>query len=608
MLKPLFPHLDSLLKMVSEKTEIAQDTLLIGIGASRGIAIGETFQVDRARMVTVERRIAREEIAGEVDSFMEALQASKQQLEEVKAAVSDAELAEHLYIIDTHLLILDDQMLVDDTIAVIRNELINAEGALKRTLDKFRQVFDRIEDEYLRDRRTDIDSIGERLMRNLMGQTQQSLSDIDRKAIVVAHDLSPADTMQMNRDKIIGFVTDVGGRTSHTAILARSMGIPAVIGMETISTIASRGTRIIIDGSSGVVILNPSEETLQAYREKKAAYENRQIEYLAYSDLPAETIDGHRVVLRGNVELADEVPQAQKYGAEGVGLFRSEFLFLNRPVPPSEDEQAEGYRAVVEAMAPHSVTIRTLDLGGDKFVPELNLGGELNPAMGLRAVRFSLKERRLFKTQLRAILRASAFGQVRIMFPMISGIGEINDCKAILAEARKELTEEGVPFDAQMPIGIMIEIPSAAIVADMLASEVDFFSVGTNDLIQYLLAVDRGNEHVAYLYEPLHPAVLRALRSICRAARDAGIPVSMCGEMAADPFYTQVLLGLGFNELSMNPPDVPRVKQILRQTTWQQAERLLQDLLRLKTASEASRYLENEMVSRFPEVFDAPFS
>ncbi len=605
---PLSLHLGTLLKMVSVKTEIAQDTLLIGIGASPGIAIGQPFQVDRVRMVTVERRLAREEVAGEVDSFLEAVQLSKQQLEEVKAAVSDAEMAEHLYIIDTHLLILEDQMLVDDTVALVRDELINAEGALKRTLDKFRQVFDRIEDEYLRDRRTDIDSIGERLMRNLMGQTQQSLCDIDRKAIVVAHDLSPADTMQMNRDKIIGFVTDVGGRTSHTAILARSMGIPAVIGMETISTIVPRGTLMIIDGSSGMVILNPTEETLQAYQEKKAAYEKRQTEYLSFTDLLAETIDGHRVVLRGNVELADEVPLAQRYGAEGVGLFRSEFLFLNRPVPPSEEEQVQGYRAVVEAMAPHSVTIRTLDLGGDKFVPEINLADELNPAMGLRAVRFSLKERRLFKAQLRAILRASAFGQVRMMFPMISGIAEIRDCKAILAEAQKELTEEGAPFDAQMPIGIMIEIPSAAIVADMLASEVDFFSVGTNDLIQYLLAVDRGNEHVAYLYEPLHPAVLRALRSICQAARDAGIPVSMCGEMAADPFYSQVLLGLGFNELSMNPPDVPRVKQILRQTTCQQAELLLEKLLLLKTASEVSRYLEREMASRFPDIFGTPFS
>ncbi len=363
---------------------------------------------------------------------------------EVKEQAADQH-AEHLYIIDTHLLILDDQLLINDTIDLIRSELLNAEGALGRTLRRLRQVFDSISDEYLRERRSDIDSVGDRLMRNLLGEVRENLEELTGQAIVVAHDLSPADTMQLDRDKVIGFVTDVGGRTSHTAILARSLAIPAVVGLENISTQVASGEPMIIDGTTGTVIVNPSPATFREYLARKQRYDYLEKELEGYRDLPAETRDGHRVALRGNVELAEEIAAAREQGVEGIGLFRTEFLFLSGNQPPDEETQYLAYRAAAEAMAPHPVTIRTLDVGGDKFVPELNLLDEANPVMGLRAVRFSLKEGTLFRTQLRAILRASAHGRVRIMFPMISGVAEIRACRHLVEKARQELVEEGLP-------------------------------------------------------------------------------------------------------------------------------------------------------------------
>ncbi len=593
--------------MDSEKTREprVQERVLFGIGASPGIAIGATFVVDRTRIKAVERTIAPEEIPEEIQSFLEAVRISKKQLEDVKQAVADRRLAEHLHIIDTHLLILDDQMLVGDTVDIICRERINAEGALKRTLDKFREVFDSIEDEYLRERRSDVDSVGDRLLRNLIGEKQQSVTEIDRKAIVVAHDLSPADTMQMDKSRIIGFITDVGGRTAHTAILARSLGIPAVVGLETATAQVREGMPVIIDGTSGTVILNPSPETFKEYLKKKQFYEYLEKELLSYRSLAAETLDGHRVTLRGNVELAEEISLALREGAEGVGLYRTEFLYMNRVGLPTEEEQYQVYRGVVEKMAPHPVTIRTLDVGGDKLVSDIDLSDEANPAMGLRAIRFSLKEGKIFRTQLRAILRASAHGRVRILFPMITGVAEILSCKQLLAQLKEELSGEGHLFDPHIQIGIMIETPSAAMIAELLAREVDFLSVGTNDLIQYCLAVDRGNEHVAYLYEPLHPAVLRALQMTCKAAREAGIEVAMCGEMAAEPLYTPVLLALGFDELSMNAPYISRVKRIVRQIRRDEGVKLLEELLQLGTAPEVARRLELEMLQRFPKLFGA---
>ena len=588
--------------MALAKIEIAKDTYLVGIGVSPGISIGEICLLDN-RATVDEVPIEAHEVDAEIERFHWAIRQAKAQLQEIKETVaSKTHLREHLYILDTHLLILDDEMLVQGAEKAIRNQL-NSEGALKRVLAQLREMFANIEDEYLRERHSDVDAIGERLMRILTGEHERPLANISQKALIVAHDLSPAETMQMDRGKILGFITDKGGRTSHTAILARSMEIPAVVGLETITSLVYNHLPVIIDGSTGVVVLNPSEDTFKEYLARKQSFEYLEKELVSFRELPAETTDHFHVALRGNLEMASEFPLATKHGIEGIGLYRTEFLYLGRSEPPTEEEQLEVYREILEEMSPHPVTIRTLDIGGDKFVPELNLADEANPAMGLRAIRFSLREGTLFRTQLRAILRASVCGRVRIMFPMISGVAEIRTCKRILQEVQQGLRQEGVAFVEDIELGIMVETPSAVLIAPFLAQEVDFFSIGTNDLIQYCLAVDRGNEHVAYLYDPMHPAILRALKLVCDAASQAGIKVSMCGEMAGEPLYALVLIGLGLTELSMNPACVPRVKRVLRQVSRPDGAQLLEQLFALTTGKEVSACIDREMRQRLPEIF-----
>lgn len=585
------------------KIDVATDTYLVGIGVSPGISIGEINLLSQRTSID-EWPIREDEVESELERFHWALDQARQQLREIKAGVSSkAHLREHLYILDTHLLILDDEMLVQGTEKEIRGR-INSEGALKRTLQRLRQLFENIEDDYLRERSSDVDAVGSRLMRILTGEHERSIADIGHKALVVAHDLSPAETMQIDREKVLGFVTDKGGQTSHTAILARSLEIPAVVGLETISSLVYDKLPAIIDGSTGIVVLNPSEETFKEYLKRKQSFEYLEKELHGFRDLPALTSDNFQVALRGNFEMASEFSLARKHGSEGVGLYRTEFLYLGRGEAPSEEEQIESYREILAEMHPHPVTIRTLDSGGDKIVSQLNVEGEANPAMGLRGVRFSLSEGQLFRTQLRAILRASVYGKVRIMFPMISGVVEVRTCKRILRDVQQELEAEGHDYDREIEIGIMIETPSAVLLAPFLAEEVDFFSIGTNDLIQYCLAVDRGNEYVAYLYDPLHPAILRALKTICQAANDAGIEVCMCGEMAGEPMNSLVLLGLGLNELSMNPSSIPRVKRVIRQLSKQHGEAILDKLLEMKTAKEISTYLDREMRTLLPDIFD----
>lgn len=586
------------------KIDIAPDTILVGIGVSSGVGIGQSYLLNRSRVVAIERRLQSEEdVEAEVKTFLAAIAHSKEQLDEIKDRADSSALADHLYIIDTHKLILEDQMLIDETIGWIRQERLNAEGALQRTLNKFNEVFSGIQDEYLRERRSDIASVGDRVLRSLLGITQQSLTDIDGKAVIVAHDLSPADTMQIDKQKIVGFVTDVGGRTSHTAILARSLGIPAVVGLETATSLIPANVPIIIDGDEGTIILNPSQETFREYLDKKQQFDYCEQQLKDSSNLAAKTRDGRRVALRANIEMLDELGVALEYGAEGCGLVRSEFLFMNRSVPPDEEEQFAFYREIAIRMAPHPVTIRTLDVGGDKFVADICLQDETNPAMGLRAIRFSLKEQLLFKIQLKAILRASTFGDVRLMFPMISGVAEVRQCRQLLKEVQSELDADLIAYDPQMQVGIMIETPAAAFIAEQLAKEVDFFSIGTNDLIQYCLAIDRSNEHVAYLYQPLHPAVLRAIKAICDGAARSNISVAMCGEMAGDPVYTLALLGLGVTEFSMNATSIPRVKRILRLAKLRDGRRLSRLILKFTTATEVADFLDNEMRTRFPTAF-----
>jgi phosphoenolpyruvate-protein phosphotransferase (PTS system enzyme I) len=579
--------------------EKINNRILQGTGASPGIAIGQVRITDRSRVVVHERRIEREQVPDEIERFAAALAKTKEELKALKRHFAGDGGDEHLYVIDTHQLILEDGMLFKETQGFIENELINAEAALKMTLRKIQSFFAGIEDDYIRERSGDVEIVVERVLRNMLGKPQESLDAGEGQTIIVAHDLSPADVLQINKMKVIGFVTDLGGKTSHAAILARAMEIPAVVGLERVTSEIAVDDVLIIDGTTGVVVINPDKDTFQSYLRQKQRYEYLEAELLKIRDLPAETTDGHRVVLKGNAEFLEEIPSLKGHGAEGIGLFRTEMLFFNREEPPGEEEQFAVYSSVVKEMAPDPVTIRTLDVGGDKFVAKLNLDDELNPALGLRAIRLSLRQPEIFKPQLRAILRASNFGKVRIFFPMISGVSEIRAVKALLEEVKSELRSEGIPFDEQVEIGIMIEIPSAVIIADLLAREVDFFSVGTNDLIQYSLAIDRTNEHLSSLYEPLHPAVIRALKMVVDAAHAAGIDACICGEMAGEAEYLPILLGLGFDELSMNAISLLRVKKILRNCSKNEAEEIVGKVLNFPTAQEVELFLREEIAKRF---------
>jgi phosphotransferase system enzyme I (PtsI) len=581
--------------------EKINNRVMQGIGASPGIAIGQVRITDRSRVVVHERAVAKEQLPEEIERFRTALDKAKEDLKALKKQLAVDKGEEHLYVIDTHLLILEDGMLVKETLGFIENDMINAEAALKKTLRKFQAFFAGIEDEYLRERCGDVETVVERILRIMAGKFQESLNAGEGQSIIVAHDLSPADVLQINKVKVIGFVTDLGGKTSHSAILARALEVPAVVGLERVTSEITDDDVLIIDGSTGLVVINPDRDTFQDYLRRKQHYEYLEAELLKIKDLPAETTDGHRVVLKGNVEFLEEIPSLKNHGAEGIGLYRTEMLYFNREGLPGEEEQFEIYSAVVRAMAPQPVTIRTLDVGGDKFVADLNLEDELNPALGLRAIRLSLRQPEIFKPQLRAILRASALGKVRIFFPMVSGVGEIRAVKAILEEVKQELRNEGITFDEWIKIGIMVEIPSAVIIADLLAREVDFFSVGTNDLIQYSLAIDRTNEHLSSLYEPLHPAVLRSLKMVVDAAHAAGIDSCICGEMAGESEYLPILLGLGFDELSMNAVSILRVKKILRRCSKSEAEKLVARALKFATAQEVDLFLKKEIAALFSE-------
>jgi phosphotransferase system enzyme I (PtsI) len=587
--------------MVSAKTENRE---LRAIGASPGIAIGPVKITDRSRIAVEETEILPAEVPAEMERFKQALTAAEEELGSVKAELEAKRGPEHLYVLDTHLMILQDSMLTRETLAFIKHERVNAETALQRTLLKFRDFFAGIGDEYLRERIVDVETVIERVLRCMVGKRHEPVNNVDVWSIIVAHDLSPADVLQIDKSKVIGFVTDLGGKTSHSAILARALEIPAVVGLERVTAEIKEGDVVIIDGLTGVVVINPDPEVFRDYLRRKQRYEYLERELLKIRDLPAETIDGHRMLLKGNVEFPEEIPSLKGHGAEGIGLYRTEMLFFNRTELPGEEEQYAAYAKIVREIAPHPVTIRTLDVGGDKFVPNLNLADELNPALGLRAIRLSLRQPETFMPQLRAILRVSALGKVRIFFPMVSGVAEIRAVKALLEEAKRELRAEGTPFDEGIEIGIMIEIPSAVIVADLLAREVDFFSVGTNDLIQYSLAIDRTNEHLSHLYEPLHPAVLRSLKMVVDAAHAAGIDASMCGEMAGEPQYLPILLGLGFDELSMNAISVLRVKKILRRCSKVEAEKLVAHALSFPTAQEVESFLMAEISANYSESFD----
>ncbi len=579
------------------------ERVLHGVGASPGIAIGRAMAVPRHPVQVAYRPLADQvEAEAEVARFEIALLATQ---DDLTAARDDlgAALADYAYIIEAHLLILKDRMIKDRTAAIIRGQRLNAEWALSQAVSEAKVFFQKIKDDYIRSRFADVEYVTDQVLRHLSGQQGSALAAIREKVIVVAHDLSPADTTQMDLDWIMGFVTDMGGPTSHTAIMAQAKALPAVLGLERVSLEVQSGDFLIVDGSAGVVVINPEDETLHYYRDKQEAYELYAQEILAQAHLPALTLDGSPVDVGANIELAEEGGMVLGYGAESVGLYRTEFFYISQKTTPTEDELFHNFRAVAQRLGGRPVNIRTLDIGGDKFASSVDLAPEINPALGLRAIRFCLKERDLFKDQLRAVLRASAFGKVRVLFPLISGVDELVQARELLEESKADLVRRGQSFDPKLEVGIMIEVPSAVVVADLLARHCDYFSIGTNDLIQYSLAIDRVNEHVAHLYQPLHPAVLRMIQMVVRAGHQAGIKVAMCGEMAGDQRAVPLLLGLGLDYLSLNALGIPRVKQMVRMThrgTWQE---LAQRALTFPTAAEVSAFMDSELKRHFPQVF-----
>jgi phosphoenolpyruvate-protein phosphotransferase (PTS system enzyme I) len=567
-----------------EKTELTVQ----GIAASQGIAYGQIFVYIQSDVEVPSYHVEPERRLEEVSRFDRALVSTRQQIAKIQGEVEKNLGAQEALIFDAHLMALEDPALIGETIRVFESTGQNIETCFNQVSQRYIQAFAKFEDEYLRERASDIRDVAQRVLQNLLGQAENSLSRLADKRIVVANDVSPSDSASIDRSAAIALVTDSGSKTSHAVIVARSMKMPAVVGVRNLTKRAHNGDWAIVDGYDGVVILNPSETTLFRYgkiQEKKKSFEARLME--ANREL-AVTLDGVAVSLMANIEKVEEVAQVKAYAAEGVGLYRTEYLFLNSARIPTEQEQFLAYRAVAQAIAPQPVVIRTLDLGGDKPMegnPDL-FPKENNPFMGFRAIRFCLENLEIFKDQLRAILRASACGNVRIMYPMISGSEEMVRANAVLTECMAELKSRDIAFDAKLQVGAMIEIPSAAMTADILAKECVFFSVGTNDLIQYLLAIDRVNERIAHLYEPTHPAVVRTLKHIVDEAHKRGVTVSVCGEMAGDPVFAPLLLGLGVDALSMSPAWLPSVKYMVRAMTMADARALAAEALTLASPKE----------------------
>lgn len=578
--------------------------LIQGIGVSPGIAIGKAYVLQKGRIAIPQHTLQDlDAVELECRRFEAAVAQVELDLEAIKRRVRP-ELKDHQHVLEVHQMILRDRLIYDETLSKIREEGLNAQWALFLSIGKAQDLFGSVEDEYIRTRVADVEAVGDLLLRSLSGEEKDFLEAIQERVILVAHDLSPSDAARLQLERTLGLVTDMGGRTSHTSIMARSLNIPAVVAAETATHLISTGNILIVDGASGKVVVNPSDEEIGLYYERQEEIESYLREISRKAHLPAGTQDGHLVRVESNIELIEEVVASKDKGAEGIGLYRTEFFFMNRADIPDEDTLYNEYRELAELMAPQWVTIRTLDLGSDKLSAWYPKIEEANPALGLRSIRLCFRYRGLFAAQLRAILRASATaGNIRLMFPLVSGVGELLEAKRMLKEAQEELLRKRMPFDEKMPLGVMIEVPSAVAVADLLAKEVDFFSIGTNDLIQYSLAIDRVNEHVAYLYEPLHPGVLRLIKHAVDAGHRRKIQVGICGEVAGEPLYVPILLGLGLDSLSMNPQSVPRVKNLICRCRMEDCRRFVRKVLRISTAGEIGRLLQEMMIKNFPEEF-----
>ena len=575
-----------------------------GIAVSPGVVIGTAVVLDAGDLLIPRRSVPAEAVDAEVGRFHAAVAGAARELTALRAETEQKYGLEIAKILDFHLGILRDQALVRQVQAEIRTQKTTAEYAVSSVVRKYAAAFSKMSDRYLSERVKDVHDIERRLLRTLIGGRHQDLAHLTQDVVVIAHDLLPSQTAALDRTHVKGFATDVGGRTSHTAIVARAMGIPAVVGLGNITGEVAGGDTVVIDGIRGVVIVNPDEDQLVEYREYGRQQNQLEIDLRALSALPAVTRDGYQVSLQANIEGTGDIPEALVRGAEGVGLYRTEFLYLNLGgKEPTEDEHYQAYRAATEALGGRPLVIRTLDLGADKYTQAQLAQPERNPFLGDRSIRMCLHDIPMFKRQLRAIMRASVLGDVRIMFPMICTLMELRQARMILFDVMEELEDDGVPFNRHIPVGMMVEVPSAAYMANQFAKEVNFFSIGTNDLVQYTLAVDRTNEKVAGLFCPAHPAVLGLVRDVIRAGARNSISVSVCGEMAGDPLYTLLLLGLGLNIFSMNGPDVPEVKKIIRSTTMEHAKQVARRVMSFDSERQVMHFLREETRKILPEAF-----
>src|SRR5437764_1622585 len=573
-----------------------------GIGVSPGIAMGKAVIIERREAAVYRVPIREDEVEAEVARLDEALEKTRVQLHDLATRVSRSMGDEYASIFQAHAMMVSDPSFADKVQQKIESEQVNAEWALAEVQEELQARFESFDDVYLRERVADVKDVAERVQMNLQGAAHHDLSEIKHDVVILADDLTPSDTIHFNRRPIVAFASEAGGRTSHTSIIAKSLFMPAIIGVPRLTKIIDNDEFVIVDGYEGVLLVNPTQAMIAEYQARVIRHEEAERRLLGNRDLAAVTKDERRITLQANIELVEELKDAVKFGAEGIGLYRSEVLYISKsPLLPTDEEHFQTYRSLAESTAPRPCIIRTFDLGGRKLAREVMGSKENNPVLGLRGLRLCMKHRDMFHTQLRALLRASAFGDIRIMFPLVTGVQELRQVKTLIREIKGELDGEGLPYNRDLKIGIMVEVPSAAIIADILAAESDFFAIGTNDLIQYSLAIDRSNENVSYLYEPLHPALLRLIKGIIDAGKKAGIPVSMCGEMAADPIYAIILIGLGLELFSMNPSSIPVIKNVVRSVRYRDCRRIAETALEKRTAQEFEEFIIESVAMRFPE-------
>jgi phosphoenolpyruvate-protein phosphotransferase (PTS system enzyme I) len=581
-----------------------QELKFQGVGVAPGIARGIVFVHHPDDEEPPKRQLDENEVPGEIARFETALIATRAQILEMQQRIAEAIGAKDASIFDAHLLVVEDRTLIDEVLRTLERDKFNVEFVFAEVANRYARTLSEIDDPYLRERAFDIHDVTRRIIRNLLGRSSRTLANLESPQVVIAHNITPSDTATLNRQMVLGFATDIGSKTSHTAIMARSLNIPAVVGLKDISERLKAGDHVLLDGTNGFLVLNPTDETLWEYGEIEVQRGRVEEVLTGLRETASTTKDGRHVILSANIELPEDVALVQQAGAEGIGLYRTEFFFLNKTELPTEEEQYEAYRTVAQAISPQSVIIRTLDLGGDKFLSHSHLPTEINPFLGCRAIRFCLERPDIFKAQLRAILRASVIGNVRMMFPMISGLSELRQANELLETCRIELRNEGKDFNADLEVGIMIEVPSAVLIADSLAKEVDFFSIGTNDLIQYTIAVDRVNERIAYLYEPTHPAIIRLIELTVNAAHENNIWAGLCGEMAGEITLTPLLIGLGVDEFSASAGLVPRVKKAVQTLDSKECAQLVEDVRGMTSATDILERCEAVARRHYPELID----